>query len=170
MSNRTCDVDGCVKPHRARGLCSTHYNQFIAGESKRHPKVIKACTICGTRVRRSPGERYLTTCSVRCRSTLQGSPDSKIRYDWAKDAAARAVRNGARVIEIFDRTEIFERDGWTCQDCGIRCTEPDPFVLTAATVDHVIPYAKQGEHSRANAQTLCLSCNSRKSDRLPLAS
>lgn len=26
-ARKTCSVQGCTKPHRAKGLCSTHYNE-----------------------------------------------------------------------------------------------------------------------------------------------
>lgn len=28
MTQRTCDVDGCGKPHEAHGLCRTHYSRW----------------------------------------------------------------------------------------------------------------------------------------------
>ena len=66
-------------------------------------------------------------------------------------------------LESFDPHEVFERDGWTCQKCGIaidRSLEwPDPL---SATIDHVVPVSAGGEHSRANARCLCLRCNTRE--------
>lgn len=28
VTHRSCTVDGCARPHRARGLCVTHYQQL----------------------------------------------------------------------------------------------------------------------------------------------
>lgn len=166
MNQRTCELDGCDKPHRARGLCSTHYNQTRYLKDQRHPKTDVSCTVCGETVRRSKTEtRYLPTCSVACRNAIAFGPVSGDTYSWASDARSRAQKHGALVVETYDRAEVFERDDWRCQSCDIACTEPDPFVLTSATVDHVVPYSRGGEHSLANAQTLCLSCNSAKQDR-----
>lgn len=35
-----------------------------------------------------------------------------------------------------------------------------------ATIDHVIPLSRGGEHLPANVQAACLRCNSAKHDRL----
>lgn len=43
--NRTCTEPGCDKPHRAKGLCSTHYNQRIPD---RHTKFLITCIVCGS--------------------------------------------------------------------------------------------------------------------------
>jgi 5-methylcytosine-specific restriction endonuclease McrA len=143
-------------------MCSTHYNQAMPKEN-RHAKTDVPCVICGKAVRRSRDPRYQPTCSVACRSLVQwGHTAASGAWDWAEDAVKRAREAGVTVVESFDRLEIFERDSWTCQLCGVRCTPPDPYVLTSATVDHIVPFARAGEHSRANAQTACLSCNSSK--------
>lgn len=164
VAQRICGQVECEKPHRARGLCSTHYNQLVLGETRRHPKVTAACAICGSTVLRRSDSRYKPTCSTACRTIVQwgerlAPPDE---YDWQVDAAKRARKHGCRIVEEFDRTDIFTRDDWTCRACSIRCSSPNPYERTAATVDHVVPLALGGEHSRANAQTLCLSCNSAK--------
>lgn len=166
MAQRTCDIDGCDRKHLARGMCGTHYNKARYPEDVRHPKRQYPCAVCGTLVARrvDKAHLYVTTCSVPCRTIVQwggevAQPDT---YEWRTDAVRRARRYGAPVIEEFDREQIFDRDDWTCGHCGIRCTQPDPFVVTSATVDHVVPLSRGGEHSQANTQTLCLSCNSRK--------
>jgi 5-methylcytosine-specific restriction endonuclease McrA len=172
VTERRCSMPGCDKPHRAKGLCATHYNR-TQGEAKRHPKRTVPCVVCATLVRRrrdSEG-RYQPTCSVPCRSVVQAggrlAPTSS--YEWRADAVQRARKHGCRIIERFDREDVFERDHWQCQDCGIQCAAPNPFDRTAATVDHVVPLHLGGDHSKANAQTLCLSCNARKADRLDIA-
>ena len=69
---RTCTIDGCDKPHRARGLCATHYNQVH--QPDRHKPVEVECVVCGTRVvrhRASKGTRvYGQVCSASCRQYL----------------------------------------------------------------------------------------------------
>lgn len=85
----------------------------------------------------------------------------------AWDATYRALKRDA-TVEVFDPVEIFERDGWVC---GI-CTEPiDPNVRypdhECASLDHVIPLSRDGEHSRANTQASHLRCNKSKNARIP---
>lgn len=172
MSQRTCTIEGCGKTHRAKGYCATHYNRLVMGEARRHPRAATACSVCATPVIRRVDSRYSPTCSVQCRTIVQWglSLAQESGYDWRTDAVGRARDAGATVIVPFDREDVFVRDDWTCAICSVRCSSPNPYVPTAATIDHVIPLSLGGHHTVANAQTCCLSCNSSKQDSIKVES
>jgi 5-methylcytosine-specific restriction endonuclease McrA len=69
MPQRTCGVSGCAKPHRARGLCSSHYNQ--QHQPDRHRKSTVACTVCGEPTLKAKRARHKPVCSMYCRWFLQ---------------------------------------------------------------------------------------------------
>lgn len=77
----------------------------------------------------------------------------------ANGSVARA-RKRAALVERFDHCEIFERDGWICQICGKQVDRerawPHP---QSPSLDHIVPLAKGGEHSRRNVQLAHLGCN-----------
>lgn len=52
------------------------------------------------------------------------------------------------------RREIFMRDNYTCQYCGIRSKE--------LTLDHVVPRHRGGKHTWENLVSACRACNHRK--------
>jgi 5-methylcytosine-specific restriction endonuclease McrA len=75
----------------------------------------------------------------------------------------RRARLRAAHTEEFLASEIFERDGWTCQ----LCFEPiDPTLRNRhprmASLDHIKPISKGGDHTRDNVQASHYSCNARK--------
>ena len=61
----------------------------------------------------------------------------------------------------FSRRNVFRRDAFTCQYCGVR---PGSHELT---IDHVTPRAQGGTSTWANCVLACVSCNARKADRTP---
>lgn len=70
MPERTCSVDGCCAPHRARGLCSTHYNQ--QRQPERHKKITVLCGWCAkpTDKAKDTNRGYEARfCSLTCRDT-----------------------------------------------------------------------------------------------------
>ena len=79
----------------------------------------------------------------------------------------RARIRGGRTEKFLD-TEIFERDNWMCGICGekIDSKVKAPHRL-AASIDHIYPIARGGNHTRDNVQASHQGCNSKKSDRLP---
>jgi 5-methylcytosine-specific restriction endonuclease McrA len=70
-------------------------------------------------------------------------------------------------VARFDARTVFERDGWRCQLCGddINPTLRFPHPLSA-TIDHILPLTKGGDHSLANVQTAHFRCNCMKGNRL----
>ncbi|WP_185972902.1 HNH endonuclease [Aeromicrobium piscarium] len=147
---------------RAKGLCSTHYNQRYIPD--RHPRVEVPCTVCGATVVRARDSRRLPTCSVTCRTLLQHGVLSGVdHYDWACDAQRRALRLGATTAHRVERDDILKGDGWRCYLCHIDTRiATSPFDPRSATVDHVVPISKGGQHVRENLRCCCLGCNSSK--------
>lgn len=79
MTQRTCEIDGCVKPHVARGMCAPHYSVWHRGEFGRKDRLyVKACAVCGSEwtTRRSAakfcsdeckGRHYSATMKRKCK-------------------------------------------------------------------------------------------------------
>lgn len=103
-----------------------------------------------------------------CHSSLC-SPCAEVRRraaaDQGKSNVLRAKRAGVP-YRYFNERKVLERDGWTCQLCGI----PTPAEARGSTrrdapeFDHCIPLALGGPHIPENGQCLCRMCNSLKSD------
>jgi len=65
-------------------------------------------------------------------------------------------RNQSAVESV--RTEIYERDDYTCQYCL------NQFGRDSLTIEHIVPVSKNGINDRINYITACRSCNSSKRD------
>ncbi len=74
----------------------------------------------------------------------------------AADMARYARTRGSVTAERFTLDEIYERDGGRCHLCNCKVARRD------ATVDHLVPVALGGEHTRANVALAHRSCNSSK--------
>lgn len=65
---------------------------------------------------------------------------------------------------VFSRRNLFKRDRYQCQYCGV---QPGAENLT---VDHVAPKARGGLSSWENCVLACVECNKRKANRTPIES
>jgi len=61
----------------------------------------------------------------------------------------------------FSRINIFSRDGFTCQYCGVRPSRSE------LNLDHVVPRTQGGRTTWENVVCCCVSCNRRKGGRTP---
>ena len=82
--------------------------------------------------------------------------------DKGKESLLRGIhkRRAAIKLVVCDLTAaewktIKENQNYKCAICGEK---------KELTRDHIIPLTKGGQHTAANIQALCRSCNSRKND------
>ena len=57
---------------------------------------------------------------------------------------------------------VLERNGYTCQMCGLAAGDPDPFSPTRTirlTMGHIVDKSKGGDDSPGNLRALCTNCN-----------
>lgn len=57
------------------------------------------------------------------------------------------------------RKECYERDNWTCQECGVHCTSRGKTKIQA---HHIVSRRSGGGDDLANLVTLCMSCHHRR--------
>ena len=67
----------------------------------------------------------------------------------------------ARESYLPTRKNIFRRDLWTCQYCGM-CLKN----IKQLTIDHVMPKSKGGDSSWTNLTTACYHCNILKGNKI----
>jgi hypothetical protein len=68
----------------------------------------------------------------------------------------------ARSISKETRAYVLERNGYTCQMCGLAAGDPDPFDPTRTvrlTMGHIIDKSKGGSDSPNNLRAICTNCN-----------
>lgn len=80
-----------------------------------------------------------------------------------KVADSNPIHKTKRDINLRLRFKVMQRDNFKCCMCGASPAK-DPSV--ELQIDHIIPWAKGGETTIDNLQTLCSKCNLGKSDLL----
>lgn len=174
-------ADGRLAASMARRLAAAH--------AKRQPV---PCEVCGTPMLGRVDKRFCSSacclkgqtrgCSVpdcsrphralglcnphyRAARRAAGIPEPSVWDDRRRDnyQRRRALKKGAATGEPVLLTSIAERDHWRCHLCGKRVNPTTPWPHSfSASLDHVIPLTKGGEHSPANVRLAHLGCNSAK--------
>lgn len=73
----------------------------------------------------------------------------------------------SRSISPQLRTEILERNGFTCRHCGAGPGDPDPFNSQRKVrlhIDHILPISQGGTDEKDNLRVLCSACNQGRSN------
>jgi len=73
----------------------------------------------------------------------------------------KAIRNLWRKKVPWNKRNIFVRDNYICQYCGIKLGKRN------CTVDHIIPKSQGGKNKWENTVCSCFKCNNEKGDRSP---
>lgn len=134
---------------------AAHAAKLADLEARRH----MPCPYCGDPVGRAG--------RVKCPKS-----ECNLRHNAARMRAFTSQRRAAKRgvgSERFDPREVFDRDKWVCGICELsvdpRLAYPDP---GSASLDHIVPLALGGPHSRANTQCAHLYCNSVKGARIAI--
>lgn len=75
---------------------------------------------------------------------------------------AKRVPAFARNISKETRAWVLERNGYTCQMCGLAAGDPDPFHAgrtVRLTMGHIIDKSKGGDDFAQNLRAICTNCN-----------
>ncbi|GAA0971193.1 HNH endonuclease signature motif containing protein [Actinocorallia libanotica] len=108
----------------------------------------------------SAGGNSAQTTSIELNTpTLEALSEKLVeKIRWAKSAAGQRALMTVRL-----RTQIKERDRYTCLQCGVSVAA-EPHLLLE--VDHIRPVSKGGLSTPENLQTLCWRCNRSKGARM----
>lgn len=145
------------RPRRA--LCGDRECELEHGrrryESQARPTSLP-CTDCGV--------TYTTKTAINC-GVCKGCRKRRYRRDHGTSDRARARSAGAQ-YEPISRSKVYERDDWTCGICREPVDRdqraPHP---RAASLDHIKPLSRGGDHLYANVQCSHFLCNSTKGAR-----
>lgn len=146
---RICTVDGCAKPHKARGLCSSHYNRMHYAANAEAMR---------ERARRWHAENPDKAAERNRRRDPEHLRQYARRYYKAHryDGLAHSANQRARALGVpglLTGAAILARfhfHGFRCWRCGS---------LEEITVDHVKPMGAGGWNIPANVRPACASCN-----------
>lgn len=123
--------------------------------SKRAELANRICSECKREYQ--PRDSRQVGCSLQCGRAIS----SRV------GAHTRRVRLAGSFVERVDPFAVFDRDGWTCQQCGTATPKRLRGKINprAPELDHIVPVARGGEHSYRNTQCLCRKCNTSKGAR-----
>lgn len=155
---KTCGKQECKKERKRRTS-----REWSASKKTIKPR---PCKVCGTVFTPEYGSKARTLCgSDKCKRK------NKNKKNKSFNGRARIVlrkRYGEKWTEHYEpinRRKVLKRDGWRCQLCGCKVRETSSWHERQATVDHIVPLAKGGDHKYTNVQAACMMCNSKKGDK-----
>lgn len=108
----------------------------------------------GRRVRELRDEQGYQILSNKDRADLKPG-QYLIETDKRRPAFARGVSKETRAV-------VLERNGFTCQSCGLAAGDKDPFHegrTIRLTLAHIIDKSKGGTDTASNLRAICTDCN-----------
>lgn len=107
-----------------------------------------------------------------CQQARAKAQKKKARKNCPSRRAAKARRKALQRgrldgAEKFDPIEVLARDGWRCYICGISTPKRlrGSYDNRAPELDHIVPLALGGQHTRQNTACACRRCNIDKGSR-----
>lgn len=159
LQRRQCDA---CRDKPKKGPCKAMYGAHLMGTS-----INKMCVRCGQdtehRFTLSSGKSH--KCQCHCIACKAKASKGRIGLGIGTHKK-RAERYGVKYEPINVRY-VYNRDEWTCYLCGINVKTYNhrKYMKDRASIDHVVPISKGGDHTYSNVMTCCVACNIRKGSR-----
>lgn len=179
LSARACDFCGVEFAPKRRDANCCGADECVRGQKQRNNRERERRVFEATGEWRARAVERANPEIVRRHRARQRALDVELpqRKRYAASNAARDARRRLRErppveVEAFTRDEVGDRDGWVCGICRGHVDRTLPAWLPgtwvqnrdAASIDHVVPLAKGGQHTRENVQIAHLGCNVDKND------
>jgi 5-methylcytosine-specific restriction endonuclease McrA len=143
---------------RTKAVCSTCVGYVSDRRARGDGGYVYGCSDCGRMV---------------VRSQRNGNPVCRLCTELKDKAANKEAKRRRRHVvrdrsgqraERFTSTQLFDRDSWRCQLCGVkvRTYTKKRNADDEATIDHIVPLSRGGQHDMANCQCACRRCNTAK--------
>lgn len=185
VGQRTCTLDGCIRPFYCKGMCKPCYRRNYYQRNRDRELAGMAawrkanCAYDRQRwaawhaehrdeLAERKREQYAADPEVGRRRTAEWrlrNPGSHARWrkanpqKWA--LLNRENQRRRRAGDPVSYAAILERDGWVCHICG------DPIAdLEDLHFDHIIPLSKGGPHHADNISPAHALCNLKKGDKI----
>lgn len=123
-------------------------------ESRDIQKASRGAVEWARRLRESRNEDGYQILSHKDRSFLKPN-------QYLLETAERLPAFG-RGISKETRAQVLERNGYTCQMCGVAAGDPDPLGgnrTVRLTMGHIIDKSKGGDDTLQNLRAVCTNCN-----------
>lgn len=100
---------------------------------------------------------------VKGSAIVEESRDVRVHRDYMLPSVVRLrnYRNIPHRVQVVSRKNLYARDGYTCQYCGVMLAAKD------LTLDHIMPRSRGGASRWENLVSACRECNRVKGDRTP---
>lgn len=168
---KICSIEGCGKPHKAKGFCDTHYTRpilkcsILGCEKNRLAKGLCPMHYARLSIHGSPGYTrpvYLDGLKVCSKCKMPKDPECFFRHAGTKDglhSSCKPCNKGhpdTRRKHTLSQVglTIEDYDGWLAAQGGVCaiCKQPEPHTNKRLSVDH--------DHRTGKARgLLCSFCN-----------
>lgn len=144
---------------------STEFKKGVNYNTKTRDLITKNCKYCKKEFKVKTYLDRVKFCSISC-GALNRNLKGKNHPNWKGGRGTERHRAMNTKEYKLWRKSVFEKDNYTCVDCGARSMADDYVYLQA---DHIKPWSEFPELRYAidNGRTLCIDCHE-KTDSFPI--
>ena len=146
--------------------CNTK-NVRVLGLKLERSIVSKNCIVCEKQYNgRAGGDKRCDECErvyvrqERRKRRIKDRANGKVQPSSLRSRARKA---GVYMETVIPK-KVYDRDKWRCVSCKCKVIYSFTYHPRQASIDHIIPLSMGGSHTYGNVQTMCVTCNSSKSN------